>query len=413
MLAAAGLGALLTMIGIIVIGPVLATPATAIVGGPLPRLRGVSGALARQNAMRNPRRTSSTAAALMVGVGVVTLFTVFAASLKASIRDSVSGSVRSDLVISSRSFGGGELSPQLATAVATISGVQQATGLGQGVVTIGGSGHRITVADQAGLTNVLNLGVTQGSIESLDPQRLAVSEKKAKSRGWRLGTPVEVTFVDGSTTKLQIGAIYKATDVAGDYLLSRATYAPHSLQNVDSVVLIKLRAGASLPATKSAVQSLAQQYGRPDVQNRQQYVSSLTKSVNTMLGLIYVMLALAIVIALMGIGNALSLSIHERTRELGLLRAVGETRSQLRSMVRWESVIIAVFGTVGGLGLGVFLGWALVRAASTSQGIGSFAAPPGQLMVVLTVGAIAGMVAGFRPARRAAKLDVVEALAAE
>jgi len=115
----------------------------------------------------------------------------------------------------------------------------------------------------------------------------------------------------------------------------------------------------------------------------------------------------------MGIANSLSLSIHERIRELGLLRAVGETRSQVRSMVRWESVIIAVFGTVGGLGLGVFLGWALVRAASTSRGIGSFAAPPGQLLLVLSAGAVAGVVAGLRPARRAARLELVHALAAE
>jgi putative ABC transport system permease protein len=131
-----------------------------------------------------------------------------------------------------------------------------------------------------------------------------------------------------------------------------------------------------------------------------------------MLGLIYVMLALAIMIALMGIANTISLSVHERTRELGLLRAVGQTRGQLRSMVRWESVVIATFGTLGGLGIGVFLGWALVLAAS-GEGISTFAAPPGQLMTVLLVGALAGVGAGFRPARRAAKLNILQAIATD
>ena len=418
-LAATGLGALLTMLGIVALGPVVATPASAILGTPLRRLRGVSGALARQNAMRNPRRTSSTAAALMVGVGVVTLFTVFAASLKASVNDSVGRSLRADLVISSPSFGGGRLSPQLATAAAGVHGVQQATGLGQGVVTIAGSGQRVAVADPASLASVLDLDVIQGSIQNLSAQgaqgaqALAVSRPKAASNGWHVGERVPVTFLDGTTTRLQIGAIYKATDVAGDFLLNRVTYTPHSVQTADSVVLIKLRPGADLTASRSALQRVAQQYGRPTVQDRQAYTSSLTTNVNALLGLVYVMLALAIVIALMGIANSLSLSIHERIRELGLLRAVGETRSQVRSMVRWESVIIAVFGTVGGLGLGVFLGWALVRAASTSRGIGSFAAPPSQLLLVLSAGAVAGVVAGLRPARRAARLELVHALAAE
>ena len=123
------------------------------------------------------------------------------------------------------------------------------------------------------------------------------------------------------------------------------------------------------------------------------------------------MLALAILIALMGIANTLSLSIHERTRELGLLRAVGETRAQVRSMVRWESVIIATFGTVGGLGLGMFLAWALVQAASNAEVLSTFAAPVGPLVVVLVAGGLAGVLAGLRPARRAARLDVLTAIA--
>jgi putative ABC transport system permease protein len=139
-------------------------------------------------------------------------------------------------------------------------------------------------------------------------------------------------------------------------------------------------------------------------------VASVAQGVDMMLGIVYVLLFLAIVIALMGIANTLSLAIHERTRELGLLRAVGQSRAQLRSMVRWESVIVALFGTIGGLGLGVFLGWALVQAAA-AEGFATFAAPAGQLLGVLTAGAVAGVLAGFRPARRAARLDILQAIA--
>ena len=149
------------------------------------------------------------------------------------------------------------------------------------------------------------------------------------------------------------------------------------------------------------------------MQDRAQFRSTAAEGVNTVLGLVYVMLALAIVIAFMGIANTLSLSIHERTRELGLLRALGQTRSQTRAMVRWESVLISTFGAVGGLAVGVFLGWALTKAASAAAGITSFAAPAGQLAFVLVLGAIAGVLAGLRPARRAAKLNVLDAIAAD
>jgi putative ABC transport system permease protein len=140
----------------------------------------------------------------------------------------------------------------------------------------------------------------------------------------------------------------------------------------------------------------------------------MTQGVDMMLTIIYALLALAIIIALMGIANTLSLSIHERTRELGLLRAVGETRAQVRSMVRWESVVIATFGAVGGIGLGIFLGWALVQGVgAASGGLGVFALPVGRLAVVLVVGGVAGVLAGLRPARRAARLDVLRAIATE
>jgi putative ABC transport system permease protein len=408
-LAFAGLGALLTIVGVVVFGPVVARPASGVIGAPLRWLRGVTGSLARQNAMRNPRRTSGTAAALMIGVGVVTLFTIFAASLKTAIDDSVSKSFTGDLVISTGTFGGGGMSPQLAGDVGRLPEVRDATGLGRGRALVGSGTQNVAVADPARLGSVLNLDVVKGSVRSLGPEQLAVSKRVADDKGWKDGTRVPVTFSDGTTTEFTVGAIYKARDLTGNYIVPRAAWTPHAVQDIDSTVLIRLKNGVSLEQGRHA-------YGAPDVEDRGQYAASVGQFVNMMLGIVYVLLGLAILIALMGIANTLSLSVYERTRELGLLRAIGESRRQLRSMVRWESVIIAVFGTAGGLGVGVFLGWALVKAAS--QGTGdmiapAFSAPIGQLALLLVVGAVAGVLAGLRPARRAAKLPVLQAIVTE
>ncbi|HEX6310542.1 MAG TPA: FtsX-like permease family protein [Acidimicrobiia bacterium] len=414
-LARAGLGALLTLVGVVVFGPVVARPASAVIGAPLPALRGLPGSLARQNAMRNPRRTSGTAAALMVGVGVVTLFTVFAASLKSSLDQSVSQSFQGDLVISTGPFGGSGLSPELATDLAELAEVEAAQGIGRARVAFDGDTEPVGIVDPGTIAGVLDLDVAEGSIEDLGAEEVAISDSVADENDWEVGTPVAVTFVDGETADFEVGAVYDSSTIVGEYVVTRQAWAPHAVQDVDSSVLIALADGVSLADGRAAVEAVAADHGAPDVEDAEEYVSTVSAGVDTMLGIVYVMLALAIVIALMGIANTLSLSIHERTRELGLLRAVGQTRRQLRSMIRGESVVIAVFGTIGGLGLGVFLGWALVQAASGGpfSDVGRFSAPVGQLLVVLAAGAVAGVLAGVRPARGAARLDVLRAIATE
>jgi putative ABC transport system permease protein len=410
-LALAGLGAVLTIVGVVVLGPLAARPAAAMAHRPLRRVRGVTGGLAGQNAMRNPRRTSGAAAALMVGVGVVTLFTVFAASLKTSVGNSVTKSFGGDLVVNKGGFGPGGFSPQLAGQVAALPVVRAAVGIGQGVAAVDGRGRALTVADTAVLDTMLDLDVRQGSVATLGADQVAVSQKEADARKWTLGTPVPMQFVQGGNATLTVGAIYKTADVVGDYLVSRAAWAPHAAQDLDTRVLVDLRPSVGLVAGKASVEEVTAGVGGATVQDRKEYAASVSSGVNTFLGIVYVLLLLAILIALMGIANTMSLAIHERSRELGLLRAVGLTRSQVRSMVRWESVIIALFGTAGGLGLGVFLGWALVQAASSGEAL-TFAAPVGQLVVVLLAGAAAGVLAALRPARRAARLDILSAIAA-
>ena len=246
---------------------------------------------------------------------------------------------------------------------------------------------------------------------TLGATQVAVSRSVAEDHGWSLATVVPMSFTDGSTPQFTVGAVYERADVAGNYLISRAAWAPHAIQDIDTLVLIGFADGVGLAQGRAAVEGVAAGFGNPAVLTGPEYVEETTSFLNSALGIVYVMLALAILIALMGIANTLSLSIHERRREIGLLRAVGETRPQVRSMVRWESVIIATFGTLGGLGLGVFLAWALVQAASNAEVLSTFAAPLGSLAVVLVAGGLAGVLAGLRPARRAARLDVLTAIA--
>jgi putative ABC transport system permease protein len=414
MLAAVGVGAVLTVVGAVVLGPVAARPAAALLGAPVARLRGMTGGLARQNAMRNPRRTAGTASALMVGIAVVTLFTVFASSLKASLDDTIDRSFGGDLVVNTGAFGGGGISPQLAQDVGQLPEVDLAVGVGQGAAQIDGGTKQLSIAEPDDLAQVLDLGVDRGSFADLGDGTMAVSDATAESHGWKVGDAVPVTFADGQTQDLTVGATYENDDIAGGYLLPRTVWEPHAVQDIDSMVLVEAADGTSVAEAKAAVTRVADGYGGPNVEDRGEFAATMTNGVDMMLTIIYALLALAIVIALMGIANTLSLSIHERTRELGLLRAVGQTRRQVRSMVRWESVVIATFGAVGGIGLGVFLGWAMVQAVGTaSGGLGVFALPVGRLAIVLVVGAIAGVVAGLRPARRAARLDVLAAIATE
>ncbi|MFF3112201.1 FtsX-like permease family protein [Kitasatospora sp. NPDC057904] len=407
-------GALAVLVGVVVLGPVAAAFAVRVLGAPLPRLRGVSGTLARRNAARNPRRTAATASALMIGVAVVTLFTVFGASIKATLDDTVDKSFAGDLAVTAPSFGAGGsgISPKAADALAGLPEVRQTVGLGRGVARIDGHGRVLDVTDPARLAGIVDLGRVEGSLDALGADGLAVSRGEAEQQGWKLGQSVTVGFADGASGPFTIRALYEGGGLAGDYLMTRQAWAPHRGQDSDTLVAVGLRAGVSPAAGKAAVQQALVPYGGPQVQDRAEYAASAAAGVDTMLSVVYALLALAVLIALLGIANTLTLAVHERTRELGLLRAVGQTRAQLRGMVRWESVLVAAFGTVGGLGLGAFLGWALVRA-SDSAGTGSFAIPPVQLAVVLTAGLLAGAVAGLRPAGRAARLDILRAIATD
>ncbi|HLM63693.1 MAG TPA: FtsX-like permease family protein [Acidimicrobiales bacterium] len=411
-IALAGIGALVTLVGVVLLGPVVARPAAAVLGSPLTARRRMAGKLARQNAMRNPRRTAGTASALMVGVAVVTLFTVVGASIKQSIDDTVSEQFAGDLVMVTTDFSGSGMSPELANTIGELPEVDTAVGIANAPVRVGDTDYAASAVDPRQLGALLDLGTTAGSFDDIGADQIALQDDWAADRGYTVGEPVPVTFADGVTEQLVLGVTYDSEQLMGDVIVPRAAWAPHAGQPTDMVVAIALADGVSTADGEAAIQPIADRFGGPDVQDRGEYVDSVAGQVDQLLIIVYVLLLLAIVIALMGIANTLSLSIHERTRELGLLRAVGQSRRQVRAMVRGEAAVVSLFGTVGGVALGSFLGWALVMALA-DEDLGAFALPVGQLGVVLALGALVGVVAALRPARRASRLDVLQAIATE
>ena len=407
-------GAVAVLAAFVVLGPVAASYAVRALGGPLARLRGLTGALARRNALRSPKRTAATATALMIGVAVVSLFTVFASSLKTTMDETVARNFAGDVAVSTPGFGAGGsgLSPRLGPALEKLPEVDTALGLGKGVARVDGSGQQLTVTDPAKLPEVMHLGTVHGDLKGLGDHGLAVSADTAEDHGWKPGSTAELAFTDGRKQRFTVQAVYGTSELTGDYVITPEAWQPHRTQDSDTLVSVTFADGVSPEEGKAAVERTAATYGDPEVQTRDEYAQSSAAGIDMMLTLVYALLALAVLIALLGIANTLTLALHERTRELGLLRSVGQTRAQLRAMVRWESVLVAAFGTLGGLGLGGFLGWALVKATD-SRGVGAFSLPPLQLTVVALVGVAAGLVAGWRPARRAARLDVLRAIAAE
>lgn len=271
-----------------------------------------------------------------------------------------------------------------------------------------------TLTDPAALARTFDLGTVQGSLTGFGADGIAVTRTEADRQHLRPGDTARLTFTDGRRQDFTVRAVYGRSELAGDYVITRAAWAAHAIQDSDTLVAVTLKPGVGTIAGRAAVAAVAARYGDPQVQTRDEYARSSAGGIDMMLTLVYALLALAVLIALLGIANTLTLAVHERTRELGLLRAVGQTRAQLRAMVRWESVLVAAFGTAGGIGLGAFLGWVLVRASDgASDTAFAFAVPPVRLAVVALVGLAAGALAALRPARRAARLDVLRAVAVE
>ncbi|HET6663157.1 MAG TPA: FtsX-like permease family protein, partial [Acidimicrobiales bacterium] len=410
-LAIVGLGVLLVFFGVSALGRTVALPLSRVIGLPLPRLRGIAGRLARQNAMRNPKRTAATASALMVGVGLVSFITIFAASTKASFSNTVDEAFSGDFIATSGQNGAGGVSPEFTARVNELPEIAVAGGVRAGLAEVDGDPQQVLAPNRA-VFDIFDVEPVAGSPDDLDATSIAVFDNVADDKGLSIGDRVPVNFTETGPQKMTVAMIYGDNAAAGDWLLGTDAFAANFPDQKDAQVFMKKADGVSSDDALAAVEGVAADYPGVDVLDQTQYKEEQMGFVDQMLGLVYALLALAIIIALLGIGNTLALSIVERTRELGVLRAVGMTRKQLRSAIRWESVIIAVQGALLGLVIGVFFGWALVTALE-DEGLNTFTVPVLSLVVVVVLAALAGVVAAVMPARRAARLDVLRAIVSE
>lgn len=411
-LARAGVGALCLVVALVALGPSVAPIAARAMDAVVGR-QSVAGDLAWRNAARSPRRTAATATALLVGVSVVSLFTVFASSIEASMRQAMDLGFTGDLMIVPPGGGGAGLDPALAVGLADTPGVGAVAALSFPDVRLDGATTEATATDLDALGSVTDIDVTAGDAQHPAADAFGASTKLADARGWHVGDRVTASFGDGRSETLRLAYLYGDRTLMGDVVIPATVADRHVSQSDVQLIALRYAEGADPVTTRRAVTALTAGHGKPEVQDRDEFVAAQSAQVEVLLRIVYALLVVAIGIAGMGIANTLSLAIHERTRELGLLRAVGLSRRQVRAMIRRESVIVASFGTVGGIGLGVFLGWAMIRALAASEGFGTFALPVVPLVVIVLLGASLGVLAALRPARRAARLDVLTAIATD
>ena len=405
-----GLGVALTFVGVAMLTPLIARPIAGAIGAPI-RRTGVPGKLGGENAKRNPRRTAATASALMIGLGLVVFVAVFGASAKASTTAVLERTLKADFILTSPTLSG--FSTAAAEDLRGVQGVQTVSPVRQAEVHVKGGTSFVSGLDPATFPTVSELGVTEGSVGDLGRSNtIAVFEDTATDNGWKVGDTIPVEFPATGTVDLEVAGLYSENGLIGNYAMSLDTFDANVAQRLDIFVLIKAQDGADLSAVRSNIESAMKPYPNVEVQDQAQFRDKYATFVNQILNLVTALLLFAVIIALFGVMNTLYLSIYERTRELGLLRAVGLTRRQTRSMVRWEAVIIAVMGALLGVAIGIAFGWALQQALEP-QGFSELGIPGGQLAFYVVFAAVLGVIFAIFPARRAAKLNVLEAISYE
>ncbi len=403
-----GLGALLMILGVLLGAPALSRPIVRIVGTVIAAPFGPIGKLARTNAVRNPRRTAATAFALTLGLMLVSAIAVFGASAKYRINELVDNSVRADYILTGPDATG--VPYRAGAAVKNVPGVADTVAIYPVEVKIGTSVQSGSAADGP-LSQLLKFDMISGT-ESLNGNSLLVSQDSANSHHWSLGSTVSAASLDGGPAPLKVTGIYKTNQLLGNWLASGDYYRQVTASNrlLDEVVLVKAKSGTDLGTLRSALTTATDPYLVVKVQDKDEFKGSQATAINQLLGILYALLALAIVIAILGIINTLALSVVERRREIGMLRAVGMLRAQVRRAIYLESTLIAVFGAIVGVALGLSFGALFVRTLR-NEGLSHISIPVTQAVVMLVLAAIVGVLAAVWPAIRAARTRPLEAIA--
>jgi putative ABC transport system permease protein len=401
-----GIGGFVVLVGVIILAPAISRPAVHGLAAGYPRLFGTVGRLSRENAVRAPRRTAATSSALMIGLAVVGVFGVLAASIGASIDKLVDTSLGADYIVMTPSQT--PFTTDVADRLRDVDGVESVAQQRYGVAQVDGKTVFVSAMDPSGLGQAVAVDFQDGNAEGLAGNGVLVDKVTADGKGWKVGDTVRVLFQSGPA-ELKIGGIFEPNQILGSYVVSLDTLTANGGSTRDSAVYVQAADGVDLTQLQRDLESAIAPFPNVSVQDQTEFKESQRGQVNQLLYLIYGLVALAIVIAVLGIINTLALSVIERTREIGLLRAVGMSRAQLRRMVRLESVVISVFGAALGLLIGVPIGIAFQQAIA-DQGIDQLAIPWFQIVLFLLIAAVIGVFAAVWPARRAAKLDVLRAV---
>ncbi|MFD5713807.1 ABC transporter permease [Streptomyces pharetrae] len=403
-----GLGACLLIIGVFVLTPLLSRPLIAA-AAPVLRLFGVSGKLARQNSVRNPRRTAATASALMIGLTLITGMTVMAGSLQKSIDKMASEAIRADYVVFMAN--GNALSPDVEKELKETEGVTATSPMRNSAARIGGETEYLTGVAGATFGDLTKLPVEDGAFE-VGGDRVVVDEDTAKSRGWTAGSSFTASFEDGEKEKLTVAGVYQANEMMSGIMLDLATLAPHQTDPSDMQVMVKTADGTS-DATKNRLEQALGSNPAIKVQDKKDISQDIAQMFTMMLNMLYGLLAMAVIVAVLGVINTLAMSVFERSQEIGMLRAIGLDRTGIKRMVRLESLVISLFGGVLGIGLGVFFGWAAGELMASSMATYELVLPWTRMAVFLLLAAAVGVLAALWPARRAARLNMLTAIKSE
>ncbi|MGY4277843.1 ABC transporter permease [Streptomyces sp. M18.1] len=403
-----GLGAVLLIIGVFILTPLLSRPLIAA-AAPVLRLFGVSGKLARQNSVRNPRRTAATASALMIGLTLITGMTVMAGSLQKSIDKMASAAIEADYVVSMAN--GNWLSPDVSEKLAGADGVTAVSPLRNSPARIGGDTEYLTGVNGSTIGELTDLKVEQGAFE-VGGTEVVVDGDTAKENGWKAGSAFTVAYEDGEKQRLTVAGVYEGNDMLRGIMVDNAVLTPHLTDPVDMQVMVKMSDGAS-SAAKDSLQQALDTNPAIKIQDKKDISNEIAKMFTLMLNMLYGLLAMAVIVAVLGVINTLAMSVFERSQEIGMLRAIGLDRKGIKRMVRLESLVISLFGGVLGIGLGVFFGWAAGELMGSTIATYELVLPWGRMGVFLLLAAAVGVLAALWPARRAARLNMLQAIKAE
>ncbi|MEV5611066.1 FtsX-like permease family protein [Streptomyces sp. NPDC052225] len=404
-----GAGAALLVIGVFILTPLLSRPLIAA-AAPVLRAFGISGKLARLNAVRNPRRTAATASALMIGLTLITGLTVIAGSVQTAIDKMAADSLKADYVVSMAN--GNPLSPDVLKTLDKTDGVTATSGLSNSPSRIDGSTEYLTGVNGSTITKLTELPVDNGKF-TVGGTNVVVDEETAKDHGWRAGSTFTAAYEDGAKQKLTVAGVYEGNEMMRGIMVDAPTLNPHITGTAsDMQVMLKTSGGAS-DATKDKITKALGENPAIKVQDGKDISNEIAQMFTLMLNMLYGLLAMAVIVAVLGVINTLAMSVFERQQEIGMLRAIGIDRKGIKRMVRLESLVISLFGGVLGIGLGVFFGWAAGQLIGNSMSTYTLILPWARMGVFLALAAVVGILAALWPARRAARLNMLAAIKSE